>query len=153
MNLKKIFTAGSVTIELHGGDKQEIIRELMLLMVNSGQIKASELDNVIDAIVKRELRMSTGMQDGIAIPHAKTKAVKNLAAVLGIKKNGIDFDSLDGKPSTIFIATLSPEESPVPHVQFLAEISKRLQSTEFRTNLINSGSDEELLANLIEGSK
>ncbi|HPW45690.1 MAG TPA: PTS sugar transporter subunit IIA [bacterium] len=153
MNLKKIFTAGSVTVDLHGGNKQEIIRELMLLMVSSGRVRSSDLEGVIDAIVKRELRMSTGMQDGIAIPHAKSKAVKSLAAVLGIKKNGIDFDSIDGKPSTIFIATLSPEENPIPHVQFLAEISKRLRSANFRTNLINSNSDEELLANLIEGSK
>jgi len=153
MNLKKIFTAGSVAVDLHGGNKQEIIRELMLLMVSSGRVRSSDLEGVIDAIVKRELRMSTGMQDGIAIPHAKSKAVKSLAAVLGIKKNGIDFDSIDGKPSTIFIATLSPEENPIPHVQFLAEISKRLRSANFRTNLINSNSDEELLANLIEGSK
>nr|HQH80822.1 PTS sugar transporter subunit IIA [bacterium] len=91
MNLKKIFTAGSVTVDLHGGNKQEIIRELMLLMVSSGRVRSSDLEGVIDAIVKRELRMSTGMQDGIAIPHAKSKAVKSLAAVLGIKKNGIDF--------------------------------------------------------------
>jgi len=68
------------------------------------------------------------MQDGIAIPHARTSAVSRLVCVIGLKREGIAFDSLDGKPTTIVVLTLSPRDAATPHIQFMASISKSLDS-------------------------
>jgi PTS system nitrogen regulatory IIA component len=95
--------------------------------------------------------MSTGIQEGIAIPHGKTDAVDELVACVAIKKEGIDFESLDGKPSRIFIMTLSPANKVGPHVQFLAEISRLLKRTEARAQMLSAGSAEELLDCFIKG--
>ncbi len=153
MNLKKYFTTRKVTTDIKGTSKDEILKELVELMSGSGTISSSDTDDALAAIVKREQKMSTGMQDGIAIPHAKTTVVKDLVAVMGIKREGVDFDSLDGKPSNIFIMTLSPEDHPVPHVQFLAEVSQRLHDSELRGKLLKCNSPQELLNTFLEFKK
>jgi PTS system nitrogen regulatory IIA component len=80
--------------------------------------------------------MSTGMQNGVAIPHGKTDSVKGLVAAVGLNKSGVDFDSMDGSPSTIFIMTVSPARRTGPHMQFLAEVSRLLGSAEEREKLL-----------------
>ena len=92
------------------------------------------------AELERESKMSTGIQQGIAIPHGKTDAVDELLACVGIVKDGVDFEALDGISSKIFIMTLSPLTRTGPHVQFLAEISRVLTNEEMRIKLINAGS-------------
>jgi len=89
--------------------------------------------------------MSTGMQNGIAIPHGKTDAVDQLIAGVGIHRAGVDFACMDGKPAHIFIMTLSPENRAGPHIQFLAEISKVLSRPELRENLLNAATADEIL--------
>jgi PTS system nitrogen regulatory IIA component len=96
--------------------------------------------------MERERKMSTGIQHGVAIPHAKTKAVKNLVACIGLKKEGVDFASLDGEPSRIFIMTLSPVDRVGPHVQFLAEISMVIKTEEAREHLLQAKSAQEVLS-------
>lgn len=90
--------------------------------------------------------MSTGIQQGVAIPHAKTKAVDNLVACIGVKKDGVDFSSLDGEPSNIFILTLSPSDHIGPHVQFLAEISRIIRTEESRTKILEATSTKQVLS-------
>jgi PTS system nitrogen regulatory IIA component len=90
--------------------------------------------------------MSTGIQHGVAIPHVKTKAVKNLVACIGLKPEGVDFNSLDGEPSNIFIMTLSPTDRVGPHVQFLAEISKVITTADSRTKLLKAKTPQEVLS-------
>jgi mannitol/fructose-specific phosphotransferase system IIA component (Ntr-type) len=153
MNLKKYFTARMVTVDIKSSSKADILKELLEIMRSAGAIASEDLDEANSAILKRESKMSTGMQDGIAIPHARTAVVKDLVAVMGIKREGADFDSLDGKPSNIFIMALSPENHPVPHVQFLAEVSQRLHDAELRGRLLESKSPQELLDTFFEFKK
>ena len=92
--------------------------------------------------------MSTGLQNGIAIPHGKSDTVENLVAAVGIKQEGVPFESLDNLPAQIIVVTLSPQNKPGPHIQFLAEISKALCDPAARENILRATSEEAVLIGL-----
>ena len=143
MNVKKPLTVETISLDLKGSSKEEILAEMVDLLVASGHIRDREA--VLKAIVDREKRMSTGMQNGIAIPHGKTDSVDCLVAALGIKRGGVDFGALDGQPSTIFVMTVSPDSRTGPHIQFLAEISRPLNDAAVRAKLLAATTREEVL--------
>jgi len=113
-----------ITAELQANSKAGVIAELIDMLSAQGLLKDSE--EVQRAVMSREEIMSTGMQDGIAIPHARTDATDRLLCAVGIKAEGLDFASLDGEPSRIFVLTLSPKSSAAPHMQFMATVSNCL---------------------------
>ncbi len=101
-------------------------------------------------LLAREQDMSTGMEKGIAFPHTRTSAVEHMCCAVGISREGVAFDSLDGKPARIFIATLIPESSPEPYIQLMADFSKFLSSAENRDRLLSCPDDLQLFALLQE---
>lgn len=143
MKFANVLNTNVVKCELESSTKEDIIRELLTLLVNDG--KLTDLEGTVKDVMDRERQMSTGIQEGVAIPHAKTKAVKELVVAIGLKKEGVDFDSLDGKMSNIFILTLSPVDRIGPHVQFLAEISKIIQHKDAREALLNAKTPSDIL--------
>jgi mannitol/fructose-specific phosphotransferase system IIA component (Ntr-type) len=96
-------------------------------------------------VLDREKIMSTGIGDGIAIPHGKSDAVTGLAAALGIHKRGVDFESLDGEPAYVFFLLVSPADVSGPHIKALARISRLLKNDEFKNKLIDASTSEEIL--------
>lgn len=144
MNLKKVLTKDSILPQLQANTKPAIIEEMINFLVLSGRV--DNRDDALQAVLDREEKMSTGMQNGIAIPHGKTDTVNQLLIAIGIKSEGIDFDAMDGQPCTIFVMTLSPKNGGGPHIQFLAEISKLLGNADLRDQLVNAGSAEEILS-------
>ena len=112
---------------LQGETKEAVLDELLQALHATGRV--ASLDVAREAILAREAQMSTGMEHGVAIPHARTDCVQDLICVVGVKRNGIDFGSLDGEPSTIFVLTLTPKSADAPHVQFMAMVSRALDST------------------------
>ncbi|MDA3937826.1 MAG: PTS sugar transporter subunit IIA [Spirochaetia bacterium] len=148
MNLKKILNTNLVELDLKGNSKQEIIENLLDILVNTGKVKDRAL--ALEALLEREAKMSTGIQQGVAIPHGKTDTVSELLACVGIVKDGMDFEALDGVPSKIFIMTLSPLTKSGPHVQFLADISRVLTSEGMREKLISSETKDELLSLIVK---
>ena len=134
MNLKKVLSPNSVWVDLKADSKQGIIEEMIDRLVVSGKVK--DRGAVLQAVVDREEKMSTGMQNGVAIPHGKTDAVKSLVAAVGLNKAGVNFDSMDGSPCTIFIMTLSPLKRRGPHMQFLAEVSRLISQSAEREKLL-----------------
>ncbi len=130
-----------LTATLAGTTKQAVLDELIGMLAASGVIR--DVMSVREAIFAREHLMSTGMEAGIAIPHARTSAVTQLVCAIGIHPTGIDFDSMDGLPSRIFVLTLSPRDAPAPHVQFMATIS-RLLDDEGRKRLLAATNVDEL---------
>ena len=134
MNLKKVLSPQAVWSDLRATTKDGILEEMVDRLVAAGCIV--NRDAVLDAVRVREAKMSTGMQNGVAIPHGKTDAVKKLVAAVGLQKDGVKFDSIDGSPCTIFILTLSPLKRAGPHMQFLAEISRLISQPAEREKLL-----------------
>jgi PTS system nitrogen regulatory IIA component len=134
---------GSVKLELEGETKEAVLRELVDLLFAEGKIR--DRDSVLRAVLERERQMSTGMQYGVAIPHGKTDAVDGIVTAVALKRDGVDFRSLDGKPSKIFIMTISSTLRAGPHIEFLAEISRVLMRPSVRKRLLKAQSQEEIL--------
>jgi mannitol/fructose-specific phosphotransferase system IIA component (Ntr-type) len=149
MNIRKSISKDAIELELKSDDKDGVISELVDLMITTSKLKDRKA--VLKLIHDREKKMSTGMNNGIAIPHAKTDLVDSVSAVIGIKKAGLDFESLDGEPAQIFIMTLSPAKRAGPHVQFLAEISRLLDIECNREKIMAAQSKEEVLDILSNG--
>jgi PTS system nitrogen regulatory IIA component len=147
MNLKKILTKDSILPELKAETKKGVIEEMAGLMAFAGMF--TDQAAAVQAVLAREEKMSTGMQNGIAIPHGKTDAVGQLVAAIGIHRTGVDFESMDGKPAHLFILTLSPENRAGPHIQFLAEISKVLSRPNLREQLLAANTADEILNLLV----
>ena len=83
-------------------------------------------DDARRAVLEREESMSTGMKFGVAIPHGRTDAVSRLVCAVGLKPDGVDFDSIDGQPSRIFVLTLSPRTAAAPHMEFMSMVGQAL---------------------------
>jgi fructose-specific phosphotransferase system IIA component len=148
MSLLKYLTSQTVTADLKGADKQEIIEALLDMLMRTGKIK--DRAAALESILARENKLSTGMENGIAIPHGKTEAVEELVAAVGITRAPVDFEALDGKPCRIFIMTISPSRKTGPHIQFLSEISQLLRSEQKRRVLLDAPDAAALLSALTQ---
>lgn len=147
MNLKKVLSPSTVSTELSGSTKSEIIASLVDLAMNSGGIK--DRDEALQSVLDRERKMTTGMEHGIAIPHGKTNAVEDLVVAVGISPEPVDFEAMDGRPCRIFIMTLSPLTRKGPHIQFLAEITRILKEESRRTAILQADSPKEVVDILV----
>ena len=143
MNLKSVLTPDTISLNLKGSTKEQIINELLDILVAAGKI--TDREAAYNAVMDREQKMSTGMKHSIAIPHGKSATIRDLVAAIGISEKPVDFDSLDHEPCRIFIMTLSPVEKTGPHLQFLAEISLLFKSAEKRQEILNAPSAEAIL--------
>ena len=110
----------------------------------------SDADAVLEAVLNREQDGSTGLEKGVAIPHAKCDAVRSLSIVVGLSKEGVDFDSQDGKPSFLFFLLVAPTTESGPHVQAIAKIVKIIKIDRYRERLMNASSPDEVV-NVISG--
>ncbi|MCJ7679868.1 MAG: PTS sugar transporter subunit IIA [Candidatus Aminicenantes bacterium] len=141
--LKKLLTKNTVYLDLEADTKDGIIAEMVNRLCAAGKIR--DYEAVLQAIQFRENKMSTGMENGIAIPHGKTDRVDELVAAIGRKIEGVDFDSMDQQPSRIFIMTVSPASHSGPHLQFLAEVSKLLKDEEPRRRILEAKKAEDVI--------
>jgi len=142
----KYLDTDCLTIDLKSENKNDVIKEMLQILDDAGKLEDRAACE--KAVFDREATMSTGMQHGIAIPHGKSTGVESLKAAVGIKKDGIEFASLDGELCRIFIMVVSPKNTTGPHIQFLSSISAILNSTKARDRILNSSSRDDLLNNL-----
>jgi len=137
-----------VKTPLESKDKPDVLRELVQILKDAGQI--DDLDTVLKAVQEREDKQSTGLEAGIAVPHCKAPAVKSLKLAIGIAPEGIDFDSLDGQPTTLFFLLVAAPDQSGPHVEALAEIARLARSQSFCQALVRARSPQEVV-DLIRG--
>jgi len=133
---------------LESKDKPDVLRELVQILKDAGEI--DDFDTVLKDVQDREGNMSTGLEKGIAVPHAKTDSVSSLKLAVGVAPEGIDFDSMDREPSKLFFLLLAPPNQAGLHVDALAEIAKLAQSTSFCEALVRAKSAQEV-AELMKG--
>ena len=149
-NLRQYITPDLMTPKLKGNTKAEVIDELLEILDRNGLLK--DVEEARQAVWRRENGMSTGLKHGMAIPHGKTDAVDRLVCAVGIKREGIDYGTMDGQPANIIIITLSPSKSPAPHVQFLSVVSQFL-SAEGRERIMACRTSQELFATFVARPK
>ena len=142
MILTQILHPNCVKVPVESTEKEEVITELVDLLAANGLF--TNRDVALEAVLTRERTQSTGTGSGIAIPHGKCDAVKELVMAIGIAHEPIEFGSIDGKPVTIILLLVSPANQTGPHIQALARISRLMLNEEFKTKLEKSTSAEEV---------
>lgn len=135
----------AVRIGLEATKKKEVVEELVELLVNAGKIKDREKKDIIKALLDREKLGSTGIGQGIAIPHAKSEKLKEILCAFGISKKKVDFNSLDGEPVDIVFLLIAPQESSGLHLKALAKISRLLKDKFFRQSLRDAVSEQDII--------
>ena len=149
MNIMGFLDEHAVSIDLKAqGSKEEVIRELVGLLVKAGSIKERDVNRLVQILMKRESLGSTGIGQGVAIPHGKSDCVTKLVAAFGVSKTGLNFDALDGEPVGLFFLLIAPEDSAGPHLKALARISRLLKDKHFRDSL-RAARDERTLVKII----
>ena len=145
MKILDFLNEKAISANLESQDKKKVIQELTDLLIKAGELKPKIKDTVVELRLNREALGSTGIGQGVAIPHGKCEYVDELVGAFGISKKGINFDSLDGEPAYIFFLLLAPVESSGPHLKALARISKLLKDKYFRDSLKNAENEKTLL--------
>lgn len=143
MYLYELLDKNSVVTSLASRTKDDCLEEMVDILDNAGKIQNKE--TVLKAIIDRERIMTTGIGNGVAVPHCKTAAVSRLVAALGISREGIDFESPDNQPARLIFILVAEENNPGPHVRALAKLAKLLSREEVRHALLTSSSPEHLL--------
>ncbi|MBL7157430.1 MAG: PTS sugar transporter subunit IIA [Candidatus Omnitrophica bacterium] len=146
MKIMDFLNKKATTVDLKSRDKKGVIRELIDLVVKAGEIKPKSKEPIVKILLDRESLGSTGIGQGIGIPHGKSSDVKELVGAVGISKQGVDFNSLDGERAYIFFLLLAPQESAGPHLKALARISRLLKDKYFRDILRKAKTVKDLIS-------
>lgn len=132
--LKGSLDPACIRLELTSSGRDEAIRELVSLIHAKHRLR--NVEETIGVVMERERKMSTSLENGIAVPHGKSASIDRLLVAVGLKQKGIDFKSADGQPSKIIILILSSSAQTGPHVRCLAEIGRLLQSEANRRKIL-----------------
>ena len=143
MKLIELLVKEQIEPNLKGENKFQIIEELIDRLNSNQQVKNRDL--ALEDVLAREGYLSTGLENGLAIPHAKTDGVDKLVISFGIKRDGVDFESLDGKPASLIFLVLSPRDTSGPHIQALATISRNLKDKTIREMILKKNTADEIL--------
>jgi PTS system fructose-specific IIC component/PTS system nitrogen regulatory IIA component len=138
MFLSEVYQSDFIKIGLEAEDKDEAFEELVDQFCRAARINARE--DILESLREREKKMSTGIHQGIAIPHCKTSAVERVYGVLGVSKKGIDYDALDGKPVYLLFLILVPETDTEKHLGLLKRLAGLLDNPQFYTDLVSQTS-------------
>jgi nitrogen PTS system EIIA component len=148
MKLLDILPKESIISELRGRSKHEILEELTdALLKHKPQLDRAQ---VVEVLLERERLGSTGIGDGIAIPHGKIKDLDQLALSFGRSTTGVDFESMDGKPAHFFFLLVAPENCAGIHLRALAKIARFLKNSTIRKRLGTVKTQDEVAAILQE---
>ncbi|MBU0718970.1 MAG: PTS sugar transporter subunit IIA [Planctomycetes bacterium] len=137
-----ILQADCLRVPLTTSEKTAVIAELVDLLDSKGYF--TDRNTVLDAVLAREQTRSTGIGLGLAVPHGKTHACKNLVMAVGKPVLPLDFDSADGRPVNLVVMLVSPADQTGPHIQALAHVSRLWQTESFRRATAQAVSAEEL---------
>ena len=140
MKVLDYLDVGAVSLDLKNTTKIEVVQELCEMLGAAN--KLPDVNTTVGAIMEREKLGSTGIGQGVAIPHAKSTSLKDVVAALGVSKKGIQFDALDGEPVYIIFLLMAPVDSAGLHLKVLARISRLLKDKFFRQSIREATSVE-----------
>jgi PTS system nitrogen regulatory IIA component len=142
MKITEVLYKEAILVDLKANDKKGVLEELSKPLSQIAGINQQELVRVL---MEREQLGSTGIGGGIGIPHGKLKKLDNLVLGFGLSRKGIDFDSMDKRPTHIFFLLVTPENSTGLHLKVLARISRLLKNDDFKEKLFQISDAEEFL--------
>ncbi|KAA3613198.1 MAG: PTS sugar transporter subunit IIA [Calditrichaeota bacterium] len=149
MKLSEILTPDVIVAPLKSSNKKHAINELLDVLHEKELVKSRE--DALKDILTREKHLSTGMENGLAVPHAKSDSVDKLIIAFGFHREGIEFESLDGKPAHFIFLVMSPRDTSGPHIQALASISRFLKNDDVRQRLLEAPNKDDIYDILCEG--
>ncbi len=148
MKLPEIIEEDNIIPELKAKDKKGVLEELAEAI--SRHEPSIDKGALVKVLVERERLGSTGIGDGVAIPHGKMNGVSRPIISFGRSKQGLDFDSMDGQPAHLFFLLIAPEDSSSVHLQVLAKIAKILKNRDFRKKLMEPGTKKEIYQTIVQ---
>jgi len=151
MKIVDILDEDFVIPDLSATNKREVLKEL--IAVFSKKYNKLDRESLLAVLLEREKLGSTGIGEGVAIPHGKIGNLECVLLSFGRSKNGIGFDSIDGKPVHLFFLLMAPENSAGLHLKALAKISRMLRNPSLRKDLMGAESREEILQILTQADK
>ena len=146
MHIAEILDAERVVLDLVGDDKESILRALSAPVVTSRP--GVDHEELVSVLLEREKASSTAIADGIAIPHCKIEIGEEVVAAFGRAPEGLDFESVDGQPTRLFFLLVSPASHPSLHLRWLAHIAGLLKNADFRRDILEAESAEDVLARI-----
>lgn len=145
MKLGEILTPAMVKLDFTAPDKASAIRALVDFSIERGTIPADRRQKVIDALEAREKIATTGLDNGVALPHATVDVLDEPAVAVALSRAGVPFESTDGKPSRILILLVIPRRGIQKHVRTLAAIARLVESPAMRESLTSATTAEQVL--------
>ncbi len=131
MRMTDFVVREAIIPELTATTKEAVIREMVASIGAAGYFKSGETEDIVKAVLKRELLGSTGIGRGVAIPHTKHNSVERLVGTVALSRHGVAFDSLDGEPVHVFVLLISPQDRPGDHLRALENVSRCLRDDGF----------------------
>jgi PTS system nitrogen regulatory IIA component len=153
MKLSDFVVREAILVDLQATGKEDAIREIVRSLHNAGRLVESELDSVARAILSREELGSTGIGQGVAVPHTRHPVVDRLIGTVAISRRGVDFAALDGEPVDILFLLVSPPNQPGDHLRALENISRHLKDERFVSFLRQAKTRENVVELLDEADQ
>ncbi len=142
MKILDVLNKEAVIVDLKAKDKKGVLDEMVAPVA---QLTGASQEELVKVLMERERLGSTGIGGGIGIPHGKLKSLEELILGFGLSRSGVAFESLDNRPTHIFFLLLTPESSAGLHLKLLAQISRILKNDEFKAQLMQATTPEEVL--------
>jgi fructose-specific phosphotransferase system IIA component len=142
----------NIIYQLEASSREDVIKKLVQHCIDNGDIEPDKSEKIVELLINRENTMSTGIGSGVAIPHCSTDLVNKLHVVLGISKDGVEFNASDNRPVFIFVMMIVPRDKFQNHIKTLALVAKTLNAQEERDKLIDSKNFSDVQAALLKGA-
>lgn len=143
MGIESLLSEALIDDDLREKDKFTVIERLLDLVLQTGKVRNKEI--CFNDLIEREKYLSTGLENGLAVPHAKSSAVKELIVSFGLCREGLNFGTIDGNPAHFIFLVLSPQDTSGPHIRMLAQITKNFKETDAGIKLLSAKSKREIL--------
>ena len=144
MRMSDFVAREAILPELKATTKEGVIREMVESLKAAGYLKGGDPEDIVKAILKRELLGSTGIGRGVAIPHTKHTSVDRLVGTVALSRHGVPFESLDGEPVHVFVLLISPQDRPGDHLRALENVSRSLRDDGFVRSLRQASMREDI---------
>ncbi len=148
MRISEFLSPQAVIADLRAGDKQDVLRELSAALAHAHPPLKEE--RLVEVLREREKLGSTGIGEGVAIPHGKHSGLTQLMAAFGVSRKGVDFEAIDGKPTHLFFALVAPENSAGIHLKALARISRLFKNPRFRAAILEAPTAADIHALIVQ---